>query len=111
MTGVDGRTGVTMSILTRTTDSKARISLPRGFANATVLIEQISDTELRIRKAQVIPEDELRFYEESANPLSDRDRDRFLALLDSPPPANESLRRAAAEYTKSRRASRKHRRG
>lgn len=30
--------------------------------------------------------------------LSDRDRDAFLALLDSPPAPNEALRRAAGRY-------------
>src|SRR5437660_7919872 len=98
-----------MTAVTRTTDPKARVSLPKAFANATVIIEQISDTELRIRKAQVIPEDELPFREESVVRLSDRDRDRFLALLDKPPPPNEALRRAAADYT--RRLPKKRRRG
>jgi Protein of unknown function (DUF1778) len=98
-----------MVSLTRTTDPKARVSLPRGFANATVIIEQLSDTELRIRKAQVVPEDELRFQEELRTPLSNRDRDRFLALLDNPPPANEALRQAAAEYR--RRPAKKRRHG
>lgn len=78
---------------TRTTDDKARISLPKSFANCTVLVEQVSDTEIRIRKARVIPEDELPFVEESMTPLSDRDRDHLLALLDNPPPPNEALRR------------------
>lgn len=86
-----------MSLETRTTDAKARLSLPKSFANATVLIEQISDTELRIRIARVIPEDEMKFAEESALPLSDRDRDHFLKLLANPPQANEALRRAAAK--------------
>src|ERR1022692_4801500 len=63
---------------TRSTDAKGRISLPKAFANATVIIDQLSDTELRIRKAVNIPEDEIRFAEETAVPLSDRDRDRFL---------------------------------
>jgi hypothetical protein len=81
---------------TRNTDSKARVSLPKAFANATVIIEQVSETELRIRKAKVIPEDEIRFYEESVTPLSDRDRDAFLAMLDNPPPANEALRKLMA---------------
>jgi hypothetical protein len=81
---------------TRTTDSKGRICLPKAFANATVIIDQVSETELRIRKARVIPEDELRFSEEMAAPLSDRDRDRFLELLDHPAKANPALRRAAA---------------
>jgi hypothetical protein len=96
-----------MNTITRTTDPKARISLPRSFANATVIIEQISDTELRIRKAQVIPEDEIRFSEEMWPPLSDRDRDLFLELLENPPPPNEALRQAAAEYNRSQRPPRK----
>lgn len=84
-----------MAILIRTTDRQARVSLPQSFANATVIIEQVSDTEVRIRKAQVIPEDEIHFAEESAISLSDRDRDRFLALLDNPPPANKPLKKTA----------------
>jgi uncharacterized protein (DUF1778 family) len=72
------------------------VSLPQSFANATVIIEQVSDTELHIRKAQVIPEDELPFREEAATPLSDRDR--FLSLLDNPPPANDALKKAAAKH-------------
>ncbi len=73
-----------MTLFTRTTDPKARLTLPKAFANTTVLIEQISDTELRIRKAQVIPEEELPFHEDATCPLTDRDRDLFLALLDKP---------------------------
>ena len=85
----------------RTTDKKGRLCLPKSFANATVIVEQVSDTEVRIRKAQVIPEDDVRFYEEQPlAPLSDRDRDAFLALLDNPPPPNEAFRRAAAKYKK-----------
>lgn len=91
-----------MPTLTRTTDRKARVSLPASFANSTVIIEQISDTEIRIRKAQVIPEDEIRFAEEQAVPLSDRDRDLFLALLDNPPPANEALKKIISQHKKNR---------
>ena len=89
-----------MDMETRSTDAKGRISLPKAFANATVIIEQMSDTEIRIRKAVVIPEDEMRFTEETAAPLSDRDRDRFLALLDNPPPAGAALRRAAERHAR-----------
>ncbi len=89
-----------MDMETRSTDAKGRISLPKAFANATVIIEQVSDTEVRIRKAVVIPEDEVRFYEETATPLSDRDRDRFLDLLDNPPEANAALKRAATKHTR-----------
>ena len=83
---------ITMATQTRTTDQKARVSLPRTFANATVIIDQISDTEVRIRKARVIPEADLAFLEETRKPLSDRDRDLFLKLLDKPPRANKALR-------------------
>jgi uncharacterized protein (DUF1778 family) len=62
--------------------------------------DQLSETELRVRKAVVIPEDEIRFSEERVSPLSDRDRDRFLELLDNPPKANPALRRAAAKAAK-----------
>jgi DNA-binding transcriptional regulator/RsmH inhibitor MraZ len=87
-----------MTAETRTIDPKGRVILPKAFANATVIIEQISDTEIRIRKAKVIPEDELRFAEETVSPLSNRDRDLFLALLNNPPPPNAALRRAVAKY-------------
>jgi Protein of unknown function (DUF1778) len=89
-----------MDMETRSTDSKGRICLPKAFANATVIIDQLSETELRVRKAVVIPQDEIRFAEETAVPLSDRDRDRFLELLDNPPKANAALRRAAARRTR-----------
>ena len=83
---------------TRSTDQKARVTLPKSFANSTVLVEQVSETEVRIRKAKVLPMDEIRFYEESLKPLSDRDRDIFLSLLENPPRANKALRQAAARH-------------
>ncbi len=98
-----------MTAVTRSTDPKARVSLPRGFANTTVIIEQISDTELRIRKARIIPEAELQFPEETeTTSLSDQDRDIFLSLLDNPPPANEALRQAAAVYRQRDQGNRRH---
>jgi uncharacterized protein (DUF1778 family) len=87
-----------MDVETRSTDSKGRICLPKAFANATVIIDQVSDTEIRIRKAVVIPEDEVRFYEESTTPLSDADRDRFLQLLDNPPEPSPALKCAAERH-------------
>ncbi len=89
-----------MKMETRSTDSKGRICLPKAFANATVIIDQVSDTEVRIRKAVVIPEDEVHFYEETATPLSNRDRDRFLDLLDNPPEPNAALKRAMDKHAK-----------
>lgn len=87
-----------MSAETRATDSKARLVLPKSFANATVIIEQVSETELRIRRAKVVPEDELSFSEESSRHLSDKDRDRFLELLSKPTGPNAALKKAAARH-------------
>ncbi len=83
---------------TRTTDAKARLVLPKSFANATVIVEQVSETELRIRRARVVAEDELPFAEESAAALSDRDRDRFLELLSNPPAPTPALKAAATRH-------------
>ncbi len=91
-----------MGMETRSTDAKGRVSLPKTFANATVIIEQLSENELRIRKARVIPEDEIPFSEESPIVLSDRDRDRFLEALDHPPKPNAALRRLMAGKARKR---------
>lgn len=87
-----------MQTETRTTDAKARLVLPKGFANTTVIVERVSETELRVRRARVVAEDELPFAEEVVAPLSDRDRDRFLKLLTSPPAPTPALRKAAARH-------------
>lgn len=79
---------------TRTTDSKARLILPKSFANATVIVEHISDTEIHVKRARVVAEDELRFCEESATPLSDRDRDLFLKMLAAPAAPTAALEKA-----------------
>jgi hypothetical protein len=83
---------------TRTTDAKARLVLPKSFANSTVIVEQVSETELRVRRAKVVAEDDLPFTEESSTPLSDRDRDRFLTLLTTPPAPTSALKAAAARH-------------
>ena len=54
-----------MDLESRKTDAKGRVSSPRSFANATVIIEEINDMEIRIRKAVVMPEADARFLEES----------------------------------------------
>jgi uncharacterized protein (DUF1778 family) len=91
-----------MGLETRSTDAKGRVSLPKAFANATVIIEQVNENELRIRKARVIPEDELRFLEESPIVLSDLERERFLQALDHPPTPNAALRRLMVGKAKKR---------
>src|SRR5205085_10720478 len=92
------RRGRTMpSVTPRFTDKKARLILPARFANSAVLIEEVSETELRIRKAVILPEGEVPFTEEQRPPLSDEDRDFILSLLAAPPRANADLKRAATE--------------
>ena len=87
---------------TQTIDAKARLVLPKSFANATVIVEQVSETEIRVRRAMA-GGDDLPFAEEWSTPLSDRDRDRFLELLANPPAPTAALKKAAARH-KARRA-------
>jgi uncharacterized protein (DUF1778 family) len=89
-----------MATLVRIADNKGRISLP-GFANATVILEAISPNEFRVRKAEVIAKDELRFPEEDMPlVLSERDARRLLEILENPPPPNAAARKAAKRFKK-----------
>jgi uncharacterized protein (DUF1778 family) len=83
---------------TRTTDSKARLVLPKSFANATVIVQQISDSEIRVQRAKVVAEDDLLFAEEMTTKLSDRDRDQFLKSLSKSPSPNAALKKAALRH-------------
>jgi uncharacterized protein (DUF1778 family) len=89
-----------MSQTIRIADNKGRITLP-GFANATVVLEAISANEYRVRKAEVIPADELRFPEEDMPiVLSKRDALAFVEALENPPAPNTAARRAAKRFKK-----------
>jgi uncharacterized protein (DUF1778 family) len=57
-----------------------------------VTVEQISETEVRIRKSDA--GEETQFAEEAVTVMSDRDRDRFLQLLENPPAPSAALRNA-----------------
>jgi hypothetical protein len=81
----------------QTADAQARISLPAAFAEAAVVVEVLSATEVRIRKVDEASEELCELPESSMTRMSDRDRDRFLALIESPPAANASLRKAMTE--------------
>lgn len=88
------------SVKLRESDSKGRVTLPRGFAKSPLLIEVVSDVELIIRKANVVPMrpvEDPTFAEERPIALSGEDRDAFLAALDRPPPPNEALKRLLAD--------------
>ena len=81
----------------QTADAQARVTLPAVFAETTVIVEMLSPSEVRIRKVGE-PSDELAALPENAMTiLSDRDRDRFLQLIESPPPANAALRSAMSK--------------
>jgi hypothetical protein len=53
-------------MITKTADSKGRVALGKAFANSTVIVRQISPTELRIIKARVIPEEEAWLWDDEA---------------------------------------------
>lgn len=77
----------------RVTDSKARLTLPRSFANSTVLLEIHGDNEIVIRKAKVVALTD----EPTTLALSKVDWDRFVELLDNPPEPNDALKTLMAE--------------
>ena len=60
----------------KNTDSKGRVTLGARFASRTVIIQEISDTELLVQLARVIPENALVLHGRaaSAQPTS-QDRD------------------------------------
>lgn len=89
-----------MSSNVRIADSKGRVTLP-GFANSTVIVEALSANEYRIRRAEVIPADELQFSEEQMpTKLSRRDAQSLVKSLTDPPPPNGAARRAARRFRK-----------
>jgi hypothetical protein len=51
-------------VLSRTTDSKGRVALGGKFANRPVIIEELSDTEIIVKLARMIPEREAWLYED-----------------------------------------------
>ena len=53
-------------MITKTTDSKGRLTLGERFANRTVIVEEIDGTEVRITLARVVPEREMWLHENRA---------------------------------------------
>ena len=80
----------------RVTDSKARLTLPKSFANSTLLVEVVSDVEIVIRKAKVVPLGPGGELPPDASPaaFSAADWQLFLSLLDNPPPLPRKLKQA-----------------
>ena len=87
-----------MKEIVRTAHSKGRVALP-GFANATLIIEKVDDTEYRVRKAKVIAEKDLRFHEEEFPlELTAREVEQILETLENPPSPTRAARRAAKRF-------------
>lgn len=82
----------------QTADAQARVTLPAEFAETTVIVEILGPSEVRIRKVDDPSDEPSTAPECSITTLSDRDRDRFLDLIESPPPANATLRRAMGKH-------------
>lgn len=49
-------------MMTKTADSKGRITLGKKFANKTFIVEQTGATEMKLELAAVIPEREMWLY-------------------------------------------------
>lgn len=78
----------------QTADDQARVTLPAEFAETAVIVERLSPSEVRVRKIGAASDELSAAPECGVTTLSDRDRDRFLELIESPPAANAALRRA-----------------
>lgn len=77
----------------RSVDPKGRITLPPGWANSTVQIEAVSEYAVVIRKVKVLPLGDDLPPLPHVQPLSDEDRQKFLAAIDNPPEPNAALRK------------------
>lgn len=87
------------AIKSQTADSQARVVLPKVFAKAPVVLEQVSPTEVRIRMVREAASDTA-FAEEAPTVLSNRDRDRFLEMLANPPSPTTALRKGMSKRRK-----------
>lgn len=83
---------------TQRTDADARLVLPTSFANAVVIVEQASEAELRVRRADAVREGDLTFIEECVTSLGDVDRDYFVAVLEKTSIPSPALIQAAGRY-------------
>lgn len=81
----------------RVTDSKARLTLPRAFANATLLLEVRGDNEILIRKAKVVPVGDQGSEPETLT-LNATDWAAFIAAIENPPKANPKLKKLLRDY-------------
>jgi hypothetical protein len=82
--------------VTKTADSKGRITFGKRFANRHVIIEEISDTEVKVSLARLVPEREMWLWQNSEardTVLSAIDRLKKREIAEEPPDidADENL--------------------
>ena len=70
-----------MALETRSTDAKGCISLPKAFANATVIIEQVNENEIPDSQGACDPGGQAGFAEEAPIVVSNRDSEQFFQAL------------------------------
>jgi hypothetical protein len=78
----------------QTADAQARVTLPVEFAETMVVVELLSPSEVRVRKVGEASDELSTLPENLVTMRTDRDRDRFLELIESQPIANAALREA-----------------
>lgn len=62
--------------MTRRVDARGRVRLPSDFANQTVIVERVSENEVRVRKARVARKRKYRLKELMAQ-ITDENIHRF----------------------------------
>lgn len=87
----------TTSTEIRVTDGKARLTLPRAFANATLLLEVRGDNEIVIRKAKVVPLGDADLQPERIT-LSEKGWAAFVAAIENPPKPNAELKKLFRDF-------------
>ena len=79
---------------TKTADGKGRVSLGSRFANQTVIVEEVDDTEVRITLAEVIPQREVWLHKNpkaKASVLRGLEQARSRETTKSPPDLKADL--------------------
>lgn len=84
----------------QTADALARVTLPAEFAEKTVVVERLSQSEVRIRKLGEEGDELSMLPENNITTLSNGERDRFVELIVSPQTANPALCKAISKRTR-----------
>jgi uncharacterized protein (DUF1778 family) len=80
------------------TDQDARVCLPSSFANCTLLLELLNESEIVLRKMNAITLDKPH-AEPIQIKLSDAGWQKFIEVLDAQPAPNEALKELMREFS------------